>query len=630
MGTTRAGSRRSVIAVALVSAFVMLAPVVVFAQEKPRQEQKCSENPKQPKCNSLCWQKEQCQKESGKENARGSWEQNKESDATCGGSPWGYCYPPNIETKLQIPIGEAKDVADVGKYIKTVYLFLLGIGGLVGAIILIHAGFLWIVSGGNTATIERAKKHIQDAAIGLLLLFGSYTILSAINPDLVKLKVPKAQLLRNIALEFEPVKPGMEGGPCDVANAMSVNACKAACAGCDCYSFKESGAETLAQYTMWAVASVVSGGAVLSGAGAGSIAAGARAVLPKLLSASKSTFGVLKKLVGFGFSHPQAGFLSAVIGFNTAKDFENWLDQQGIAMDEPGICINAPKNILKRGELCGLDESCIQPMKCVTFIESFGGLEKGVGTCSDGTEGSACRTGEDCNNGLRCVDGPLELKECAPLTGRAAGTACGLGHNEPADTICAAGHVCKITNMEFAFTFDEVGYGYCISVADLAIDAARGGGVEGLLPRFIGDGCGKCPGEADGGLDAQELGYGLQCASIPQQGSLCTRVCESHGDCALGCPPGKECACREGRCVLGSQVQEVRILRNGGTGCDDPSRFQCSDGLICTADPVPPLGNRYVCTDKALGSWCSIADECGAGSLCDEDPNNGTFKCIRE
>lgn len=640
MGTTRTGSRLGIIAVVFVSAFVMLAPIVVFAQqwsddefqrqlelgidESDAEQKTCAQEPRQPKCNPVCWTQEQCKAE----KKSGVWEQSDESEKNCPSvaKKWGYCYPPNVETKLQIPIGGAKDVADVGQYIKTVYLFLLGIGGLVGAIVLIHAGFLWIVSGGNTGTIERAKKHIQDAAIGLLLLFGSYTILSALNPDLVRLRVPKAQLLRNIALEFEPVKPGREGGPCDASNEMAKAACAAACPGCECIPVAKDPMVALAEWTMWASAAIVTGGVAVEAAGG--VGALMRLAGQKALSGTKTVFGLLKKIGGFAVSNPKLGFIGAAVGWESTKDFENWLDGQGVAMDDPGICIPIAKHILKKGELCATTNGCQEGLTCVATVKKITDREAvgNIGVCSDGLEGGACLSAEDCKNGLRCVDGPLGLKECAPPTGRAAGTVCGLGHGEQ---VCADGLQCKIVDNEFAFSFDEVGYGYCVSVADLAVEAARGSGLDSFKPRFIGDACqvaqGICPGEQNG----LQLDYGLQCASIAQE-SRCTRVCEAHGDCTTGCPPGKECACREGRCVLGVQVQEAQIIQNGATGCSDQARFRCADGLVCTADPVPPLGNRYVCTDKALGSWCSNSDECGAELLCEDDPDAGTFKCVRE
>lgn len=563
------------------------------------------------------------------------WIQSDETEKTCPSveRKWGYCFPPNVETTLQIPIGGAKDVADVGQYIKIVYLFLLGIGGLVGAIVLIHAGFLWLASGGNAASVERAKKHIQDAAIGLLLLFGSYTILSAINPDLVKLRVPKAHLLRNVALEFEPVQPGRVGGPCDASNEVAKAACAASCPGCECVPVVKDPMVALAEWTMWASAAIVTGG--LAAEAAGGVGALARLVGQKALGGTKTVFGLLKKIAGFAVGNPAIAFIGAAVGWEGVKDFENWLDEQGVAMDDPGICIPIAKHTLKKGELCATTTGCQEGLVCVAAIKKITDREAigNIGVCSDGLEGGACLTGEDCKNGLRCIDGPLGLKECAPLTGRAAGTVCGLGHDEPADTICAAGLQCKIVNNEFSFSFDEVGYGYCVSAADLAIEAARGSGTESFLPRFIGDKCGKCPGESDGGLDTQELGYSLQCASIPQQGSLCTRVCEAHGDCGAGCPPGKQCACREGRCVLGSQAQI--LVNNADIDCNDTDRIcDASAGLVCTAGPVRLQSGRRtrICTNKALGSWCSSNEECNTDA-CDADAEfndeaNLTYKCI--
>lgn len=91
----------------------------------------------------------------------------------------------------------------IGEYIKAIYLYLVGIAGLIATLVLIHAGFEWMASGGNAHAVESAKKRIQNASIGLVILFGSYTILNVINPDLVKFESLTIRIIKGIPLDFE-------------------------------------------------------------------------------------------------------------------------------------------------------------------------------------------------------------------------------------------------------------------------------------------------------------------------------------------------------------------------------------------------------------------------------------------
>ncbi|NQU77138.1 hypothetical protein HQ544_00400 [Candidatus Falkowbacteria bacterium] len=84
--------------------------------------------------------------------------QNK-LDTTAGGST-GY----NIEQKnLE---------ATVGQIIKLVLSFL----GIILLIFIIYGGFLWMTSSGEEEKVEKAKKIISSAAIGVLIVIVAYTI----------------------------------------------------------------------------------------------------------------------------------------------------------------------------------------------------------------------------------------------------------------------------------------------------------------------------------------------------------------------------------------------------------------------------------------------------------------------
>ena len=53
---------------------------------------------------------------------------------------------------------------------------VLGLLGIVTTVIIIYAGLTWLTSGGNDEKINKAKKTLGAATIGLVLVMMSYTI----------------------------------------------------------------------------------------------------------------------------------------------------------------------------------------------------------------------------------------------------------------------------------------------------------------------------------------------------------------------------------------------------------------------------------------------------------------------
>ena len=53
---------------------------------------------------------------------------------------------------------------------------VLGFMGLVFLVLIIYAGIKWMTSGGNSTTIEDAKKIITNAVIGLAIVAFSFAI----------------------------------------------------------------------------------------------------------------------------------------------------------------------------------------------------------------------------------------------------------------------------------------------------------------------------------------------------------------------------------------------------------------------------------------------------------------------
>ncbi len=75
--------------------------------------------------------------------------------------------------------------ASIGIYIKSIYNYLLGIVGIVAAIVLMLAGVIWLTAGGSPDKVSQAKNLIAGSLTGLVLVLVSYVILRTINPYLV-------------------------------------------------------------------------------------------------------------------------------------------------------------------------------------------------------------------------------------------------------------------------------------------------------------------------------------------------------------------------------------------------------------------------------------------------------------
>lgn len=75
------------------------------------------------------------------------------------------------------------------QYVKYIFNFLIGISGFIALVILIMAGNQYLTSAGAPEKMGDAKNKIFSALLGLIILFCSYLILTAINPQLIILRV---------------------------------------------------------------------------------------------------------------------------------------------------------------------------------------------------------------------------------------------------------------------------------------------------------------------------------------------------------------------------------------------------------------------------------------------------------
>ncbi len=74
---------------------------------------------------------------------------------------------------------------ELPQIIGTIVNVVLGFMGIVLLFYLIYGGFLWMTSGGESKGVDAAKKMIQNAIIGLVIIVSSYAISSFVLSQLV-------------------------------------------------------------------------------------------------------------------------------------------------------------------------------------------------------------------------------------------------------------------------------------------------------------------------------------------------------------------------------------------------------------------------------------------------------------
>jgi hypothetical protein len=73
----------------------------------------------------------------------------------------------------------------ISQYIFFIYKYSLSFIAILAAIMIMIAGLLWIVSGGDASRITKAKQMIAGSLTGLLLMVSVNILLNFINPDLI-------------------------------------------------------------------------------------------------------------------------------------------------------------------------------------------------------------------------------------------------------------------------------------------------------------------------------------------------------------------------------------------------------------------------------------------------------------
>lgn len=68
----------------------------------------------------------------------------------------------------------------------------LAILGIIIVVLIIYGGFLWMTAGGNSENVDKAKKIIINATIGLIIVLAAYSITYFVIQAVMNATVPGA------------------------------------------------------------------------------------------------------------------------------------------------------------------------------------------------------------------------------------------------------------------------------------------------------------------------------------------------------------------------------------------------------------------------------------------------------
>lgn len=77
-------------------------------------------------------------------------------------------------TTLNNPLGTSSITVLVGRATR----IFMGVSGSFALLMFVYGGFMWVTSGGNLDKVKKGKQVFTYAVIGLVVIYGSYIILS--------------------------------------------------------------------------------------------------------------------------------------------------------------------------------------------------------------------------------------------------------------------------------------------------------------------------------------------------------------------------------------------------------------------------------------------------------------------
>lgn len=85
----------------------------------------------------------------------------------------------NLGSAAQSPFGaeaSGESSVSIGVLVGRLLEAVLGFTGIIALVILIYGGFLWLTARGNEDQVTSAKKYIQNAVIGIIIIVSAFSL----------------------------------------------------------------------------------------------------------------------------------------------------------------------------------------------------------------------------------------------------------------------------------------------------------------------------------------------------------------------------------------------------------------------------------------------------------------------
>ncbi len=491
----------------------------------------------------------------------------------------GLCYANPPAVPLTISIGGHTVALDMSDYIIIVFNYGVGVAGLIATVMFMVGGFQYLTAGTSDRT-SKGKERIKNAIVGMLLVFGAMLILRTVNPDTLKLQMPKIEITKRSTVASCAYTEMCEpcGVPYVVLTDKATGDTAKAMGQCNFAKLRSEVAE--ADLSKYDLSQCVGMGCSGSGAGMIPYSSDDKAKCSSYLfrcnhadandtfqcghvptppkDAPPSPAGtsggyVCKSCLPDGATCAASGkndsccggFCSGSgVGLNTCAS-----GQPGDACQDDKQCITGKcqtnwGNSCSAGEIgspCGGTDAgseCKTGYKCSTFLSN---------TCSPGTKYSYCDEDSECQSPLRCVK----------LTGYAH-----VCMDVPDDRDKFKAVVCPIQ--------DGVVYDTCCR--NNADCASRGGFCNTMESHFCTDGSPGAPCDSP-----------TECAS----GFCSVHTCTT-GVIGSACDDDNGCASHH--C---SKAGDFKVCTSGGIGarCDDVNDCNDKNVMVCEQHRCGPKGD---------------------------------------
>ncbi len=112
---------------------------------------------------------------------------------------------PNLREAIDLEInaagaGTGLGTTDPRETAARVINYLLGLVGTLFIVYIVYAGYLWMTAGGEEQQIEKAKDHMKNGVIGLVIILAAFSITLFVTKYLIR---ATAQPYYELPIEYQ-------------------------------------------------------------------------------------------------------------------------------------------------------------------------------------------------------------------------------------------------------------------------------------------------------------------------------------------------------------------------------------------------------------------------------------------